>query len=70
METTTIKIRKNTKHTLDTIRIENESYDETIQRILKEIKNKELKKQLIEAYKNMGHADLEILEEWENASLE
>ncbi len=33
-------------------------------------KNKNLKKELVEAYKSMGKRDLEILEDWEPASKE
>jgi len=70
METTTIKLRKDTKNNLDVVRLESESYDEAIQRILKDMKHKELKKQLIECYKHMGKEDLKILQEWENTSLD
>ncbi len=70
METTTIKIHKTTKFILDEFRNENESYDKAIIKIIEKIKNKNLTKNLIEAYKNMGKKDLEILNEWETASKE
>ena len=68
MEVTTIKLYKTTKAMLDSFKQKNESYDDIITRILSYFKNKNLKKELIEAYSNMGKEDLKILGEWENAS--
>ncbi len=70
MEATTVKIHKNTKFALDTLKINNETYEEIINRLISERINKNMRKELIEAYKNMGKKDLEILEEWETASNE
>lgn len=70
METTTVKIHKNTKFVLDTLKINNETYEDIINRLINEKINKNMKKELIEAYKSMGKKDLEILEEWKTASNE
>ena len=70
MDTTTVKIHQSTKHSLDEVRGENESYDEVINKLLVEMKKKNLVKELIAAYKSMGTEDLDVLEEWESASKE
>ncbi|HLC58694.1 MAG TPA: hypothetical protein VJI68_02440 [Candidatus Nanoarchaeia archaeon] len=70
MDITTIKLHKNTKSALDELRSENETYDNIINKLITKIKDKNLKKELIEAYKNMGKEDLRLLEEWETASNE
>lgn len=70
MEATTIKLYKNTKSVLDSLRQKNESYDEVITKIISELRNKNLKKELIEAYKSMSKEDLKILEDWETTSKE
>ncbi len=70
MEVTTIKIYKNTKSELDSLREYNETYDDIITKIIIKIKDKNLKKNLIEAYKNTIKRDLEMVNEWENASKE
>ena len=69
MQATTLKIKKNTKSELDTFRKQNESYDEIINNIMQQIRTKNLKKQLIEAYKTSKN-EISLLEEWENASKE
>ena len=70
MDVTTIKIRKKTKSALDKFRSENESYDKVIKKLVSIVRHKNMKNQLIEAYKGMGKVDLDILEEWEAASQE
>ena len=70
MEITTVKLRRKTKNELDTMRANQESYDQLISRLIIHIKRKELKKELIEGYKKMNQKDIEILEEWEGATLE
>jgi len=70
MEATTVKIHKNTKFALESLKRDGETYEEIINRLISEKLNKNMKKELIDAYKNMGKKDLEILEEWENASNE
>ncbi len=70
MMITTVKIQKSTKSELDSFRGEHESYDATIKRLVSTVRKKDLKRQLIEAYKEMGTADTELLEEWEPASKE
>ena len=70
MEVTTVKIRDSTKMALDGMKKDRESYDEVIERLIAQIKNKSLKKELIEGYKSMGKEDLELLEEWDSISAE
>lgn len=70
METTTVKLHKSTKSSLDQLRSNSESYDELINKLILQSKNKDLKNKLIESYKKMGKAELELLEEWEYASKE
>ena len=43
MEITTVKIHKNTKSALDELKIDNETYDDIINRLISQIKNKNLK---------------------------
>lgn len=70
MDTTTVKIHRGTKSALDELKSNNESYDDVITNLISTSKNKNLKKELIEAYKSMGKKDLETLKEWEIASNE
>ena len=70
MEITTVKIQKRTKNELDAFKAERESYDEVISKMISALKQKDLKKRLIEAYKSMGKNELELLQEWEPASQE
>lgn len=65
---TTIKLQKSTKSALDSLKVRSESYDAAIRKIISIIKNKNLKAELIEAYKSMGKKDLEVLQDWEQAS--
>ena len=67
---TTIKIYKKTKESLDILRGKRESYDMAIQKLIEERQEKRLRAELEEAYRSLGKEDLEILEEWENASAE
>ena len=68
IEITTVKIHKNTKSALDELKIDNETYDDIINRLISQIKNKNLKNELIKAYKNLDKEDLDTLNEWESAS--
>lgn len=70
MKVTTVKLYEGTKYALDRLRVENESYDQLIRKLISEVKNKDLKTQLIEAYKKKSKQDLEIFKEWEPASKE
>ncbi len=70
MNVTTVKIQKSTKSDLDSFRSEHESYDSTIKKLVSMARQRNIKNELIEAYKQMGEADLELLEEWEPASEE
>ena len=70
MEVTTVKIHKNTKAVLDTIKRDSETYEEIIHRLITERMNNNMKRELIEAYKSMGKKDLKILEDWEISSSE
>lgn len=55
---------------LDEFRNSSESYDTVITKIVSELKHKNLKKELIEAYSLMNRNDLALLEEWDAASQE
>ena len=70
MDVTTVKVHKSTKNALDEVRKERESYDDVIGKLIALAKNKNLEKDLIEAYKSLGKDDLEVLEDWESASTE
>ena len=65
---TTIKLRKSTKSSLDSLKGKSESYDAAIRKIVYLARNKNLKPELIEAYRSMGSKDLELLQDWEQAS--
>ena len=67
---TTIKLEKSTKSELDHIKLKSESYNAAIIRLISHANNSSIKEDLIEAYKGMGRKDLELLEEWEQASSE
>ena len=67
---TTIKLQKSTKSELDQLKLKSESYNAAIKRLISNARNSNLKAELIEAYKSMGKKDLELLEEWEQASNE
>lgn len=68
--TTTVKLYRDTKDALDSVRSSNESYDQAIGRLIASFKRKSLRKDLIEAYKSMGRREVALLEEWEPASAE
>jgi len=70
MEITTVKLYKETKQTLDALKTKNETYDQLVQRLINYVKKKNLRSELIQAYKEMGTRDLALLEEWDSASLE
>ena len=67
---TTIKLQKSTKSALDNLKANSESYDAAIKRLIVTLSNTNLKGRLIEAYKNMGKSDVQLLKEWEKASNE
>ena len=52
------------------MKLKSESYNSAIKRLISDSKNSSLKAELIEAYKDMGKKDLELLEEWEQTSSE
>lgn len=70
MKVTTVKLYKGTKYALDKLKSESESYDKVIRKLISKVQNKDLKDQLIEAYKKKSKQDLELLDEWEVASKE
>ena len=70
VETTTIKLHRNTKLLLDGVKNKTESYDTTIRRIAILMKKGEIHDQLVEAYKKMTKDELAVLEEWEGTSRE
>ena len=69
-EITTIKVEKSTKSELDRLKLESESYNSAIKRLVSNAGNSNLREKLVEAYRSMGKEDLELLEDWENASSE
>lgn len=69
-EVTTVKIGRRTKTALDGLKSENETYDKVISKLVLQARNKKLKSELVEAYRNLGKAELKILEDWEPASAE
>lgn len=70
MSTTTIKIHTGTKLALDDIGQELESYDEVIARLIAEVKKKNVRQELIEAYTQKKKEDKFLVKEWDNASSE
>ena len=70
MDATTIKLHKRTKSALDRLRMENESYEGVISRLVLQARNNGLKEELIAAYKQVGKDELDVLNEWESASQE
>lgn len=67
---TTVKINRRTKMALDGLKSEKETYDGVISKLVLQAKNKTMKSELVEAYKNLGKSELKVLEEWESASAE
>jgi len=67
---TTIKLQKSTKSELNQLKLKSESYNAAIKRLIFDSRNSSLKAELIEAYREKGRKDLELLEEWEQASSE
>ena len=65
---TTIKLQKSIKSELERLKLKSESYNTAIKRLISDARNSNLKAELIKAYKDMGKKDLELLEEWEQAS--
>ena len=65
MEATTIKVQPKTKHLLDDIKEERETYDDVISRIARQTKKKLLLKELAEGYQVQAERDKAITEEWD-----
>ena len=68
MAITTVKIRDETKSSLDELKSDRESYDDVIAKLVLVSKNKNLNNELIDGYKTVGKNDLKILREWDFAS--
>jgi len=68
MTTTTIKIHRNTKEVLDEFRKESESYDDIINKMISEIKNRYIIKELAEGYQTQARENKKIAKEWESTS--
>ncbi len=68
MEATTIKVYSKTKHALDDVRQEQETYDQVISRLVAQTKKKNLVKELIEAYKSKAEEDIKTAQEWDAVS--
>lgn len=54
---------------LDTLKGNRESYDETIAKLIKKIKNENLQQELKEAYISMNKEQREEFKEWEQPDL-
>jgi len=67
--TTTIKINEITKSDLDGFKLENESYDTTISRILGKLKRNRLQEKLKEGYSKIGKEQMKEFSEWEAVNL-
>lgn len=70
MKVTTVKIYKTTKSALDELRVEGESYDQVIGKLISQSTHKNLKENLIAGYKSLDKRDIKLLEEWEASSAE
>lgn len=68
MGATTIKVYSKTKHALDDVRQEQETYDQVIFRLITQNKKKNLVKELIAAYQSKAGEDIKIAQEWDAAS--
>ena len=68
METTTIKVYPKTKHALDDIRQEQETYDQVISRLVAQTRKKNLVKELIAAYQSKAEEDIKTAREWDAVS--
>ena len=68
MQTTTIKLYPKTKHALDEVRQEQETYDQVISRLVTQTKKKNLVKELIAAYQSKAEEDIKTAQEWDAAS--
>ena len=65
---TTVKIHESTKHELDSVRSGKETYDQVISKLISAHKEKNLRKELINSYKENNDFDLELVNEWESIS--
>lgn len=68
MEATTIKVYSKTKHALDDVRQEQETYDQVISRLVAQTKKKNLVKDLIAAYQAKAKEDIKTAQEWDVVS--
>ena len=67
---TTVKVYEETKLGLDEIRLDSESYDDIISRLILKFKRSMLRNNLKEGYLKNNADDLKLANEWENSSLE
>ncbi len=70
MSVTTVKLYEETKFGLDEIRLENESYDDIISRLLMKFNRSVLKNKLREGYIRNSKEDTRLVNEWEISSSE
>ena len=70
MNVTTVKLHKSTKYALDELKQAGETYDDVIERIISQVRHKDLKTELVEGYKRAAKEQIKILSEWEVASSE
>ncbi len=68
MQTTTIKLYPQTKHALDDLKQDHDTYDRVIFKLVAQAKKKKLIKELVEAYQSKAKEDVKIAQEWDAAS--
>lgn len=68
MQTTTIKLYPHTKHALDDLKQDQDTYDRVIFKLVAQAKKKNLIKELVEAYQSRAQEDVKIAQEWDAAS--
>ena len=65
---TTVKIQSRTKHLLDDLKSEHQTYDQVIATLAQEAKKKHLVKEMVEGYKVRAKEDKKIAEDWDSTS--
>jgi len=68
MADTTVKIHPSTKNALDNLKGEYDTYDDVINKLISEVKNKNLVREMIAGYKSNRERDQKLVKEWEHTS--
>ena len=68
MTDTTVKIHPSTKNALDNLKGEYDTYDDVINKLISEVKNKNLVREMIAGYKSNRERDQKLVKEWEHTS--